>query len=209
MQQSGRAQASGAGSSLLPALRRATADLHARTEQHPLVGALLSPALQTEQLAWLLCGFREFYALLEPKLSAGLPSSLLDRGYCYQPRLPLLTADIADLVDKPPAVSGLCRDIPLPALNNPLGILYVVEGATQGGRVIAPALRASLALGPARGARYFHLFQRGQWQIVRQWLATTGIDGRQDVLASGCDTFTLLHRVLDRVQMMRQGHGHD
>ncbi len=46
----------------------------------------------------------------------------------------------------PPSLGGVAAG---------LGALYVVEGATLGGRVIARHLARSLALGPADGAAFF------------------------------------------------------
>ncbi|MDZ7784530.1 MAG: biliverdin-producing heme oxygenase [Halioglobus sp.] len=191
---------------MLDALRRATSSLHAETENHPLVSPLLASDPTAQQVAWLLCGFREFYALLEPALSSRVPADLAATGYRYHPRLPLLKADIADLVGDAPVPPGLCRDLAFLCPGNPVGILYVVEGATQGGRVIAPALASSLGTGAHRGARFFHLYTRGQWPLLRGFLASRGSDGCDEILLAGCATFRLLHRVLDRVYRMRQGY---
>lgn len=204
MPHAGRALASSEGASALTALRAATASLHGATERHALLQAALEPKAGAADLAWLYLAFRDFYALVEPQLvTADLPASLTRTGYRYQPRLPLLEADLRDLAHPVSLVPGPCEDIQAPTLINPLGLLYVVEGSSQGGRLIAPRLRASLGVDLARGARYFHLFETAQWPLLRDWLSREAAGVHNGTPDSGCWAFTLLHRVFDRAQAMK------
>lgn len=207
MQPTGQDLASEVDRSALDTLRRSTASLHAEIESHALLRPLLSPDISPAQLALLLCGFREFFALLEPGLGARLPPVLSGAGYRYHPRLPLLIADLGDLAETPPVPAGFCADLAGAVPGNLLGTLYVIEGATQGGRLIAPHLLAQLGLGQSRGARYFHLYRQRQWPVLRTVLAEPADGALEDIVGSAQNTFRLLHRVLDRVQIARQEHG--
>lgn len=186
--------------SVLSALRHATSAAHAETEKHPLLRPLMSPTLQRQQLARILCGFREFFALLEPGVTKELPALLSSTGYRYQPRVPLLVADIRDLAQVPPIEAGLCRDLAVSPSRNLLGVLYVVEGATQGGRVIAPRLARSLGVTASWGARYFHLYQDAQWSRLHSVLAREEtICPTEPVIEAALGCFDLLQQVMDRV----------
>lgn len=192
---------------VLGALREGTAALHAETERHPLLRTLLSPALTTRDLALLLCGFREFFALVEPLVPQRLPAELRCGAYVYYPRLPLLEADLADLTADLPVPPGMCRELAIATPGNILGILYVIEGATQGGRVIAPHLGRHLGFNAHWGARYFHLHRRRQWLPLRALLAQPGLQDMDGIVSAGRETFRLLHQVLDQISITRQAHG--
>lgn len=133
---------------LLSLLRAGTRRQHLALEQHPLLHRLLAPDLVRHEYGMVLQAFWCFYQSLEPGLMAVLPE--LERQvpfgvYSYQPRLPLLEADFSDLLLAKPA-PGVASNatIRYPTPVEALGILYVLEGATQGGRVIAARLQQSL-----------------------------------------------------------------
>lgn len=188
--------------SALAALRAATSALHIATERHPLVRSVLSPSACVGDLVGLYCAFREFHALIEPYLqAASLPASLLRLGYRYRPRLPLLEADLSDLAG--PLWPRQCVNIAAPHWKSPLGLLYVVEGASQGGRVIGPRLTASLGVGPDWGARYFHVRDATQWVILRDWLALEDGGDPDKLVDAGREAFILLQRAFDQVQSVK------
>lgn len=93
----------------------------------------------------------------------------------------------------------LCRD--LPPLDDPaqrFGCLYVLEGASLGGRIIGRRVRDHLGIDiGAKGAKFFHGYGENtgrQWQSFRAQLARFGVDEdkRQRVIASAAATFRAL-----------------
>lgn len=182
--------------SLLNDLRDGTMADHRRIEVHPLLRALMAPTLSLEQYASVLAAFTGFYQALEPRLVE--MSAIIDfPRYRYRPRLPALVEDRAVL---PVCAVKPCATTPeFSCVDEVLGVLYVLEGATQGGVVIAPLVQQRLALTERAGARYFNLHREGDWQRFRalvercqqhydHGLAVTAARG----------TFEHLHAHLDR-----------
>lgn len=150
--------------SLLLNLREGTQENHRRVEEHPLLRPLTASTLSLEHYARVIAAFTGFYEALEPGLKEWLP--VVDfPGYRYQPRLPLLVEDRAAL---PACAVTPCETVPeLSCKDELIGVLYVLEGATQGGLVIAPRLRHGLALTAGNSARYFNLYRHNSWQKFR------------------------------------------
>ena len=93
-------------------------------------------------------------------------------NYSYRPRLPLLEADFSDLLlNKPTTNVASNATISHPSPGETLGILYVLEGASQGGRVIAPKLRKTLGFSGVHAAHYFNQHEpRHSWPVFCEWL---------------------------------------
>jgi heme oxygenase len=124
-------------STLHQKLRQATKPGHHALDHHPLLAPLVSPALNIVQYGNALAAMHGVYSRLEPNILAFLDNCLFD----YRPRLKLpgLEADLAWL-GRTPIPAGVNFLVPqtIPEL---IGILYAVEGSTQGGQVIARILR--------------------------------------------------------------------
>lgn len=129
-----------------------------------LLRPLMAPVLSLEQYSRVIAAFSGFHEILEQDVQA--MSSRVDLpGYRYQPRLPLLVEDREAL---PPCPVTTCTAAPeVSRADELLGVLYVLEGATQGGRVIAPRVQQRLALSERSGARYFNFYRQDSWQEFR------------------------------------------
>jgi len=123
------------------------------------------PALERSTAAYarFLTVLHTVYAPLEQRLAAF--AGWADVGLRLEPRrkAPLLAADLAALPSTPPTrTTGL--QLPLPeSFGESLGALYVLEGSTLGGQVIARRLAAAprplptrfvQAYGPRTGAMW-------------------------------------------------------
>jgi len=108
-------------------------------------------------------------------------------AYGYQSRLPLLEADFSDLLlDKPTLNVASNATISHPSPGEALGILYVLEGASQGGRVIAPKLRKTLGLSGFHGAHYFNQHEhRSGWPVFCKWLRRYSWEEQHDAAIRG------------------------
>ncbi len=192
------------GIHLLQHLRRATAAEHRRIERHPLVTPLSSGRIDVTVYARVLVAFLDFFLGLERRLRpelAGLSRPSMG-PYPFLSRASLLQADLRDLDVGgawSPCPGGSNRNLPAAdCADRVLGILYVLEGATQGGRVIAPRLREVLGLDETCGARYFHLYRQRCWATYRDLVMARG--ERHDfagVAAAGRETFVALEGYLD------------
>jgi heme oxygenase len=165
------------------ALRTASASLHRRFEQRLGRLGLGGPTLSLSAYRAILRMFYGYYAPVE----AGMVQLVLRgvaTGMVLEPRAALLAHDLSALGADAAAIAALprCAELPqLVALEDLAGCLYVLEGASLGGQLIAREVQARLKLTPDTGASFFT--GRGaataeRWRSTLRWL-----DG---VAASGC-----------------------
>lgn len=134
-------------------LRAATAAIHNELDSNPR----MANYLQTRSgVAELLSRWYGFLFPYQKRLEAARPE-LADFARSRS-KTALLVADLS--VHGIPAVQvRLCKDIP--TLGNEaemLGAMYVTEGATLGGRVIARQLERNLGLADNRGYSFFNCY---------------------------------------------------
>ena len=151
----------------LSVLRAGTAQEHDRLERSlDVVGLARAP----EDYRRLLEAFWGLYAELEPRLESGLAEWAVLPGWSRRETLGWLADDLRDLGCDAEGLRGLprCTDLPVLAdADSVWGCLYVVEGATLGGGVLATQLaglpgvpaRFFTNYGDARGRRW-HRFRR-------------------------------------------------
>jgi heme oxygenase len=139
---------------LMARLRHDTADHHSRAEHAVDLRASLSSRNDYRELLGRLHGF---YAPLETALerfAAEVPELLIPQ----RRKTPLLESDLRMLGDSVAAITTLQRSEALPCLGSvagAVGCLYVLEGATLGGRVIARLLQNTLGISAPTGGAFF------------------------------------------------------
>ncbi|KHL51547.1 biliverdin-producing heme oxygenase [Xanthomonas cannabis] len=124
-------------SSAARVLRHATQDTHRRVEAVPLMQALGQGRVDRAAYVQILRRHHALLAGFEEQLSGWL-GTLVGSGWHYRRRVPALRADLRTL-NQPPD-----PPLALPAVRTDAarwGMLYVIEGAQLGGRVIARGLR--------------------------------------------------------------------
>lgn len=140
---------------ILNRLRLATSACHTALEnQLPLMNADLS----LEDYRQFMGRFYGFYAPLEAQMLASPHWQLLEFEYTTRQKTPRLAQDLLALGSNVAAVAATPRCIALPACATPeqlLGCLYVIEGATLGGRSITRHLQTRLGLTPQSGGAFF------------------------------------------------------
>lgn len=126
---------------LLDSLRRHTRAEHHGLENHPVMTRLVRPGLHIEDYAETLSALHPAQQELEQLAATTIDH--LTMTYPLAPRVAWLEADLAHLGLSPPNPQG--RDPELPAtLPELVGLLYVLEGARLGARVIADKIHVSL-----------------------------------------------------------------
>lgn len=201
-------------SPLLQQLREQTRPAHLTLEAQPLLEKLLSPRLTAAEYGQLLQAMLAFYQSLEAELipaTASLLRRYPDPAYRYRPRSPLLANDCRALGC---ASSGFTLSPVEPRLNGDgaylLGVLYVIEGATQGGRFIARHLADTLGVAEGSGASFFNIHQGDHsWLAFRRWfgrdMAYNYRNDATSVIEGAEMTFSGLHAHLDRWQLFTHG----
>lgn len=158
---------------------------------------LLSPTLEMARYHAILRQFHRFWCGWQP-LAHGLLSDERDL-LTGRDRTPLLSADLAYF-----GLAPLPADGPLPPLADAdaaLGSLYVLEGSTLGGQVIARHLETRLGLRDGAGYAYFQGYGRQNgpmWAAMRERLARHPAEGpAADRLVTGAkQTFAILEQRL-------------
>lgn len=174
--------------SLKPAssqLREQTAAAHRVLDSSPLLSALLSPELSLASYVKILSIFYDFYCDYESILLETCADLRFDA--CARQKLPLLEKDARAL-----GVSFDRSHTDFPSLNldskaKVLGMIYVVEGSTLGGRVIAKHLAKKLGLNAMNGAAYFHNYGSA---VASRWLETQAL--LNDFQANGGSVATMI-----------------
>lgn len=149
-------------------LKRETAAIHREVERAlPLV----SPELSLPRYRRVLELMYGFYAPHEAQMGA-LASRL---PFAWRSRAPLLARDLSALGASSHEVATLprCSAPPCVRMEELAGRLYVFEGASLGGQLIARALRDNLGLDTESGAGFFTGnagATAARWRAVLSWL---------------------------------------
>lgn len=141
-------------------LREATHEAHVRLNRHPLLACLFRPGYDLAAYHKVLAAYYHFYRSVEPAIVAFIDAAGLDFDYAVRRKAPWLMSDLhmlgvhpegpAWLPPRPPAALEILNAAQL------VGVLYAIEDATLGGRVIARHVNASLGLATNSGARFFN-----------------------------------------------------
>ena len=185
-------------------LREGTRQAHMRIE-----GALtlLSPRLSKAEYLRVLEAFYGFYAELEPRIAAEAGEHRDALKLEIRGKLALLALDLGGLGRRVDQIDALPRCTSVPEIrtaSQALGALYVLEGATLGGQVIARSLQAVLGISATSGAAFFNGYggeTRPMWKSFCDYVdRAPGIETDMAV-ATAIDTFETL-----RVWLGAAGH---
>jgi heme oxygenase len=173
------------GRALAP-LRAGTRELHERLE------ARLPPRSIVEsrdRYRAVLARMFGVYGRLEPRIEHQLGAAWPALDLLARRKAPLLHGDLLELGLTGSAIDALprCPAAPAPAsADEALGCLYVLEGATLGGKII---LRSATALGVdgERGGRFFGAYGP---QVGRRWRDFAAVVA--DATAAGADVATMV-----------------
>lgn len=164
-------------------LRLETRDAHDRIEANPHFARLMAPDLTRQEYRALLARLFGHHAPAEASLAQAM--ALLPAGLDLPRRLSrtaLMAGDLAALGFSPARVAALprCAGIQLRRREQAWGLLYVLEGSSLGGQVIARHLEALLEIGPGTGAAGMvpHGAATGQlWREFKSMLDQAALDG--------------------------------
>ena len=196
---------------LMGALRSATAPIHHAVERLPVMTRLTSPDVTLADYRRYIAAMADVYGRLEPALFATLETTLSGARIAalrLTPKYPALVSDLAVNTLRPPTpiVTPAAPGIAPPplTLSAALGGLYVLEGATLGGRVIVRQLRRRL--GERLVADAFLDFHQDQasavWKGFSQTLeglVTEGLVAPAQTIQAACAVFDQVYRMLAAV----------
>jgi heme oxygenase len=178
-------------------LRAATAAAHEALHHLAAFAALADGRIDRAGYRVLLGRLLGFHAPIEAAIAACLGEHAFDLDLSRLQRAKLLRDDLAALGATQATIDTL-KLMPVPAFGAPaqaMGALYVLEGATLGGRRLALGLDPLLGRGTLPGRRFLLAGadpQRPAWREVRAALDRCGADhvARQGMIAGANATFT-------------------
>jgi heme oxygenase (biliverdin-IX-beta and delta-forming) len=192
----------------LASLRRHTAPYHDTLERTVDIYHRLDSSSRYADLLARLYGFYEpFEAALD--LVAARWEMPIDVD--ARRKAPLIACDLAALGGPHSVVDGPSRCVGLPRPTSPaiaLGCLYVTEGATLGGRIIARLVERRLGLGPRDGASFFHGYGDDtgpRWRALCSLIAAASCstEAEDAILAGAIETFIAYDRWLEGLSQER------
>ncbi|MBV5311335.1 MAG: biliverdin-producing heme oxygenase [Chromatium okenii] len=195
---------------LIVALRHATAGVHESIEQLAIMRRIMSSSVTRADYCHYLFVLRDLYTPLEAALYTAIDcETQLRLG--VRPKLPALLADLNEQMAMNTDETFVTANTITPAniviqnINHLVGSLYVLEGATLGGRTIARHLRR--VLGDELGAAWFLDFHGEQtstvWKQFAGALDELCAEQRLEsdaVIAGALATFDDLYRQLARCE---------
>jgi heme oxygenase len=187
-------------------LRDATRPAHQRLERALPLG---DPGLTLDAYRRILEALYGFYEPLEADLETTAGTSSGERvPIGGRQKVWRLRADLRALGARDASLDALprCRCLPeVTTYARALGCLYVVEGATLGGSIVARALREHFGLGPNTGASFFHGYGVETGAMWRSFLAHLEASPASpaEVMGAALDTFRAYERWLRERRALR------
>jgi heme oxygenase len=165
---------------------------------------LLNPQLSLESYHCLVAKFHGYYAPLEERILELPWWEEIKFDYAERRKTPLLKQDLLSLGTTADGLAKNPRCDKLPDLGRiwqALGCLYVIEGATLGGRLITRHLQASLGLTPECGGAFFAGYGAetgARWKSFGAMLGGVAEERSQEdmIVASANRTFETMERWL-------------
>jgi heme oxygenase (biliverdin-IX-beta and delta-forming) len=148
-------------------LKEATAEHHERAERSPAMTLLMSERLTLRAYGDILLATYGFVRALEASLLSEAPEITARFSYWQRVKTPFLARDLA-LID---------RDLPASPVNvvsnhwsferpeRALGAMYVMEGATLGGKYVSEHVSRVLGFEPPAGVSYFHSYGKSRGRM--------------------------------------------
>lgn len=199
--------------SLSVALKKATADLHTRAEKHPAQARMVGGRATRDEYAAFLVQMAALHACLEPALQKLVKDVPALRGVLrpHHFRQAAANADLRAIGHQPKSdellqpTSRFCERLQALSRRDPvalLGVLYVLEGATNGGKFIAAAVRPTLSLPDGIGTAYLEPhgpLQHERWSQFRASVDEQTLSSAEQaaVIAAACETFEAVYEILE------------
>lgn len=183
-------------------LKNRTVALHTELDHHPILRELISPKLSLIQYTRALVAFYGYYVAVEQEV-AKHDWNKLHIHFEERRKTPFLEVDLRHFAIDPSEVPR-CSNLPeIKSLHQLLGVFYVMEGSTLGGRMIAKFVKRSLGFDETSGARFFAGYQENtdnRWREARETLTAFAKSSQEqeDVILSASATFRTMKLWFDQ-----------
>lgn len=188
----------------LDALKNLTRPMHERLERSPRLARLLSPDLSRLEYCDVLermLGYQD-----QAERAIGAHADRLPLDFDARRKTHLLAYDLERLGYARRTIDELPRcpyTPPVTDIDSALGVLYVLEGATLGGRIIRRYLERTIRVTADSGAAYYAgygantgVMWKSMGTAIKDRAAEVG--SITPIVVSACATFTALNRWMTR-----------
>jgi heme oxygenase (biliverdin-IX-beta and delta-forming) len=186
-------------------LKNSTQAAHTKIESNPVLAKLLSPSIDEKTYRAILLRYFGFFSNIESQLvdsggDAAIPN-LRERFRAPRLRNDLLALGLSEQeINSAPRASEIPRTS---TKSEVLGVMYVLEGSTLGGMLIAKHLRSFPFFGETTGSFFLTdpqaLSQR--WKAFLELLETSSDLDEASAVEAASSTFTLLDRWMEGVDV--------
>ncbi|SDG86607.1 heme oxygenase [Dyadobacter soli] len=191
-------------------LRQETAESHQRLEDNPLSKAILTLSASVHDYQTYLAALFGVTIACEDQVFPAISHIITDLSERYKSRLiidDLLATGLTEAdIDALPVYR-----FEFSSLAEALGIMYVLEGSTLGGKILYRHIHEVLGLTPENGASYFWGYGTQTGNLWKSFISslTQFVDEheeRDEVIGSAKKTFTIIDNWLShRAQTTRPG----
>lgn len=174
-------------------LKEQTSAHHSQIENTPLVSKLINGNITLKEYQLLI---RKFYGYIAP--CEVLIQKMPYRDILKQREKSLILLNDLAVFDIEEHSVEYCSYLPvLKSYEQVLGYMYVMEGATLGGQIIAKMLRETLNLTRENGASYFYGYgpnTRTNWAAFCQLLDDkNAYEHTSEIIIAASQTYSTLH----------------
>lgn len=183
-------------------LRQETAESHQKLEENRLSKAILNPSVSIQDYQTYLAALFGVTIACEDQIFPAISHIVNDLPARFKSRL--IIDDLLATGYPEEAVDALpVHRFEFSSVAEALGIMYVLEGSTLGGKIIYKHIHEVLGLTPENGASYFWGYGAQTGNLWKSFISslTQFVDeaGERDaVIASAKKTFTSIDNWLDR-----------
>lgn len=187
-------------------LKAETTPAHKQLERTGSFVRLFEPDYSMQEYRELLCHFYGFFTVVEPLVFDDL-SEQHKSVLSHKVKVGLLAKDLFVLGMDETTLNNLPRCIELPPASSfaqKMGVLYVLEGSTLGGRIISKRLKDHFGLEVQDKLNYYSCYGENigvEWKKFQTFMGSEFEDKENEiteVIAAANDTFLSLHKWLDK-----------
>jgi heme oxygenase len=185
-------------------LRKHTHAAHVALNHHPMLIGITQPGYSLPRYQALLAAYQPLYAGLEAAIEQCIRQYSPAFEYQTRRKLPWLMSDLAYF--EQPVTEKIADIPPINNLAELVGVLYVIEGSTLGGGMIARLITQHLGIDANRGGAFFNAYgadTEARWQAFCAFSEVSADDPAHQRLAAlrAEDTFRLFQQALDSVEL--------
>lgn len=170
---------------ILEEIRKQTSENHHRLEQSDLLHSITSPSLIPEHYFKTLRIFYGYFYPVEKEINKFRLIKQYLPDFDKRRKAALIREDLLNLkAIQPEEPLEMCHDLPeIKTASQAFGCLYVLEGSTLGGKIIARSLKKNLGLDQSHGASFFYGYGQEtgtKWKAFQQALTSFSLNFRED-----------------------------